>query len=168
MNLQGGLPHIYVDQDGVLAAFYPAMAAILGQPFNSLSPAERWGKLEKVPRLFRNLALCADALELWHGLEGRGERSILTAAPMPTGFLVTAPEDKLAWIRERISSSVKVEVAESGLAKAAWASPDAILIDDLQRNIDVWRAAGGIGILHTSASNTLATLDLLGFTRKSA
>lgn len=156
------LPDIYVDQDDVLAEFYGTAGAILGAPFQSLSPAVRWGRLERVERLFRHLPVRPDALELWHGLEGRGNRSILTAMPRPTGLLHTAAADKLDWAREHITPTAPVIVAESGLAKAAWARPGAILIDNLQRNIDAWVAAGGIGIVHTSAANTLAQLDALG------
>jgi hypothetical protein len=162
------LPAIYVDQDDVLAEFYGTAGAILGAPFQSLTPAVRWGQLERVERLFRYLPVRPDALALWHGLEGRGNRSILTAMPRPTGLLHTAAADKLEWAREYITATAPVIVAESGLAKAAWARPGAVLIDNLQRNIDVWVAAGGIGVVHTSAADTLAQLDALGITRKSA
>ena len=159
------LPDIFVDQDDVLAEFYGTAGAILGAPFQSLSPGARWGRLERVPRLFRHLPVRPDALDLWRGLEGRGNRSILTAMPRPTGLLHTAAADKLEWAREHITPTAPVIVAESGLAKVAWARPGAVLIDNLQRNIDVWLAAGGIGIVHTSATDTLAQLDALGITR---
>jgi hypothetical protein len=152
------LPDIYVDQDDVLAEFYGEAARILGAPFQSLPPEVRWGRLEQVPNLFRHLPVRPDALALWHGLEGRGNRSILTAMPRPTGLLHTARADKVAWAREHITATAPVIVAESGLAKAAWARPGAILIDNLQRNIDVWVAAGGIGIVHISAADTLDRL----------
>jgi hypothetical protein len=152
------LPDIYVDQDDVLAEFYGEAARILGAPFQSLPPAVRWGILEKVPNLFRGLPVRPDALELWQGLDGLGNRHILTAMPRPTGLLHTAAADKVEWAREHITPTAPVIVAESGLAKAAWARPGAILIDNLQRNIDVWVAAGGIGIVYTSAKDTLYQL----------
>ena len=39
----------------------------------------------------------------------------------------------------------------------------AILIDDFPRNVDQFKAAGGMGIVHTSTSNTLRELKKLGF-----
>ena len=39
-----------------------------------------------------------------------------------------------------------------------FASPNSILIDDREDNIKGWIDAGGIGILHTSADNTINTL----------
>jgi hypothetical protein len=38
-----------------------------------------------------------------------------------------------------------------------------ILIDDWGMNIDEWKAAGGIGIKHKSAAETIAALKKLGY-----
>ena len=46
--------------------------------------------------------------------------------------------------------------------KKNYANANSILIDDMQKNIDQWRAAGGIGILHTSAASTIEQLKKLG------
>jgi hypothetical protein len=42
--------------------------------------------------------------------------------------------------------------------KKEFASPEAILIDDRKENIDNWKDAGGIGILHKSAEDTIKQL----------
>ena len=39
----------------------------------------------------------------------------------------------------------------------------AILIDDYPKNVQQFKAAGGIGIVHSSASNTISQLKRLGF-----
>ena len=36
-----------------------------------------------------------------------------------------------------------------------------VLIDDRPKNIEAWEAAGGIGILHTSAADTIDQLKKL-------
>ena len=36
-----------------------------------------------------------------------------------------------------------------------------VLIDDRPKNIEAWEAAGGIGIIHTSAKNTIEQLKKL-------
>jgi hypothetical protein len=41
--------------------------------------------------------------------------------------------------------------------------PQDILIDDTPKKLDAWIAAGGTGILHTSAKETIAELKKLGF-----
>jgi len=39
----------------------------------------------------------------------------------------------------------------------------AVLIDDYKKNTDQFTQRGGIGILHTSTSNTISELKKLGF-----
>ena len=46
--------------------------------------------------------------------------------------------------------------------KQKYAAPNHILIDDKPSNIEEWRSQGGIGILHTSATNTISQLKELG------
>jgi hypothetical protein len=41
-----------------------------------------------------------------------------------------------------------------------------VLVDDYPENIKEWEQAGGIGILHTSASTSIARLKELGFSTK--
>ena len=43
------------------------------------------------------------------------------------------------------------------------AGENRILIDDTAKNIADWEAAGGIGILHTDASSTIAKLKEIGY-----
>ncbi len=152
---------VYVDLDGVLVDFYGATSRILGAHYKSLPSAQAWGELEKVPHLFQKLPALADAQTLWEGIQGSGQVHILTACPKPTGLLNTAPGDKHVWVRRHISAAVPVIVVAHGLMKAQWALPGDILIDDLERNIRAWRDAGGLGILHRSAAETLAELAAL-------
>lgn len=152
---------IYVDLDGVLADFYRFVRMTLGASYQSMPPATSWGHLDKVDHLFLHLDVLPDALELWRGLETYGERAILSAAPLPTGKLATAREDKTKWVRQHVCQTSTVLIADKGELKAAWAYPGDILIDDQARNINAWTKAGGIGILHTSAQDTLATLQRL-------
>jgi beta-phosphoglucomutase-like phosphatase (HAD superfamily) len=44
--------------------------------------------------------------------------------------------------------------------KAKYATPDSILIDDMEKNCDDFRAAGGFAILHKDVPTTLAILRL--------
>ena len=46
--------------------------------------------------------------------------------------------------------------------KKDYANENSILIDDRSKNIDQWRAAGGIGILHINAASTIEKLKELG------
>jgi hypothetical protein len=67
---------------------------------------------------------------------------------------------KRLWVKNNMPG-VKLTLAQAYLKKN-YAAPNHILIDDRESNIDQWRAAGGIGILHTSASDTIRQLKKLG------
>ena len=67
---------------------------------------------------------------------------------------------KRLWVRNNMPG-VKLTLAQAYLKKN-YAASNHILIDDRESNIDQWRAAGGIGILHTSASDTIQQLKKLG------
>jgi len=67
---------------------------------------------------------------------------------------------KRLWVRNNMPG-VKLTLAQAYLKKN-YAAPNHILIDDKKSNIDEWRAAGGIGILHTSAADTIQQLKKLG------
>jgi len=66
---------------------------------------------------------------------------------------------KALWVRNKIPGT-KLLLRYAKL-KQQLATPTSILIDDRADNINQWEAAGGIGILHTSASNTIEQLKKL-------
>lgn len=162
-----GIRYLNIDLDGVMPDFYRTARRILGRPYAEMSGAEAWGLLDKVPHLFRDLPPLPDAMELWAGIQAFAEREgdvelrVLSALPKLTNELRTAPGDKRQWVRTYLSEVMPVFLVNGGKAKAQMARPGDILIDDLPRNIDDWRAAGGTGILHTDARSTLRALALL-------
>lgn len=150
--------NIYLDLDGVFADFYGGSSRILGADYRTMPPTTAWKILEKVPGFFAELPLLPDALALWEGVQGAGRLHILTACPRPTGFLVSAAADKLAWVRKHLSVTVPVLIVRNGLAKSRFAATGDILIDDLPRNVSAWESAGALGILHNNAHDSLEQL----------
>ena len=67
---------------------------------------------------------------------------------------------KRLWVRNNIPG-IKLTLAQAA-KKQNYAAPNHILIDDRKSNIDQWKAQGGIGILHTSAADTIQQLKKLG------
>lgn len=67
---------------------------------------------------------------------------------------------KLQWLSNHWSG-LKVNFSGSGRGKGRFAKPNSCLIDDLPKNVESFETAGGKGIIHTSASNTLSDLQLL-------
>jgi len=84
---------------------------------------------------------------------------ILTAAGNPE---YNADQQKHRWVAEHFGSDVVVHVVRRSADKAQFATPGAILIDDKRKSIDPWEAAGGIGVHHVSAANSIAQLKQLG------
>jgi hypothetical protein len=59
------------------------------------------------------------------------------------------------------------EIFVPAAQKAKFAAPNHILIDDMEKNITAWEAAGGIGILHKNATDTINTLkEKYGFNER--
>ena len=67
---------------------------------------------------------------------------------------------KRLWVKKYLPGTpLKLAYAKN---KKNYAKENAILIDDRKENINQWVEAGGIGILHTSASDTIKQLKDLG------
>ena len=61
-------------------------------------------------------------------------------------------------VSNEIYGIVNEEIFVPASQKSSFATLKHILIDDMQKNIDAWRAAGGKAILHTSAPKTIEAL----------
>lgn len=151
---------IYIDLDGVLADLdgwiaERCLAATKDErEFNLFA-------LHNYKTTFLESPLISKNLELIYYKDYR----ILSALPKPENFFKYAKEvgmphkevirryqhlmrNKLNWISK---NGLKVEnaiiVFGSGLKSAYCQSPEDILYDDYQKNVDEWNAAGGKGIL---------------------
>ena len=69
-----------------------------------------------------------------------------------------------AWLRKntKLTDNSKINLVRRK-EKKNFVQKDAILIDDYIKNTNEFTAAGGIGIHHTSYSNTISKLKRLGF-----
>ena len=154
---------IFLDQDGVLADFESGLTKALGYKVDVTSPIDVYD-IEKrkltAQRLFRNLDPLPDAWKLVDYCMNSGiHTEILTAAGTVNRTLVV--KDKIDWIRRYVHPHWIVIPTFSGTQKAAFAHKNAVLVDDRQRNIDYWVEAGGIGILHKTADETIKQLDYI-------
>ncbi len=108
--------------------------------------------------VWKDLELMPDAHELWNFIK-RHNPQILTA----TGDAkYRALEQKREWVTKHFGSAIRINHVKAAPLKAQFAGKNRILIDDQERAIKPWVAAGGIGIHHTSAANTIAQLKKLG------
>lgn len=155
---------IACDMDGVLADFDEGMKTVLNIPSrDSISNNEFWRRLDALlvagTPTYGTLPLMKDAEVLWKFIS---EYDVFILTSTGHRHPQQIEKEKRDWIKKHISSDVAVHTVQHSHLKAEYASPTTILIDDRSKSIDPWIAAGGIGILHTSAADTIKQLKQLG------
>ena len=157
---------IYVDMDGVVADFDKRFTDLSG-----MSPSEFESKNGK--NAFWDFIDVKHKLAFWVGIPPMSDaQSLMDYVSKHDYEMLTAPSIKKEslmgkglWIRNWTNkglfpSKPKVNY-KPAKNKHQFAAPNHILIDDKPSTIDSWNAAGGIGILHTSAGNTISQLKKL-------
>jgi hypothetical protein len=151
---------INIDSDGVIADFEAIVSQHVGKPFKDIARGALWRAVEDydntVGPFFEALPKMPDADKLLDFVRSHFVNvKILTASGhVPKN----GPQQKINWYKKHYGHDLVVKVVTKSPDKAQYAHPRAILIDDRSKSIDPWVAAGGIGILHTSADTTIAEL----------
>jgi len=151
---------LYVDMDGVLADFDAHITKLAGGVHPNETGDDVWHYV--TPGFFAALPKMPDADELW-AFVSEFSPTIMTA----TGYSVKrAGAEKRGWAKEHLNhADVKLVMSGADKIKRIESSriPWSILIDDRMQAISPWVDRGGVGILHTSASNTIAQLKEIGY-----
>jgi len=157
---------IFVDMDGVLADFVQGVESpeFLNGPLTHDAEYDT-RKIELSNKgLFLKLPKMSDMNDLVDHIKSSGEYwEILTATGDVNRQRVAA--DKYTWIRKNVDSDVLVTCTIKGKHKAAFAKPNHVLIDDRLENIKAWNMAGGVGILHKNAQETISKLTPLFYNK---
>ena len=158
-------PIIYLDLDGVLANFEGWSADVIGPDWkHEINEVPEWGRYKEYPRLYRDLPPMDGAREFYEQcVRYTGDRNqveILTALPnRARHHFPEAALDKTEWSSKYIHKNVRVHFGPMAKDKQLHVRCCLdVLIDDMQINIDQWKQAGGIGILHTSNEESLKQL----------
>lgn len=176
------MPHVFCDIDGVIANFYAGMKRFFNIPPDKVDAflrlEGRWKEIaKKEPHLFAKLPLLPDAEQLMSGLDIFRKRklirlSMLTAIPdvwyADPVLRRAATADKITWVTRHFPQIPAANVlvvrrkdkASYAKAQVAAGQPQPILIDDFGMNIQEWEAAGGFGIKHTRAADSVYALRL--------
>jgi 5'(3')-deoxyribonucleotidase len=158
---------VYLDMDGVLADFDRYMIDVFGVPFNHISKMseDRWALIsDRCQDLYSHLQPMPDAEILVDGVlklcDSNGYSvGVLTAIPK-YGRIPNAEQHKREWLLDRWPNLLyNFNIGPYAIDKQKHARPGHVLIDDSHLNIPQWNAAGGIGILHTSAADSLIKLN---------
>ena len=150
---------IFCDMDGVLVDFDGSFERKYGILPYKLPREELWEIVINTPNYWVNLPKLDDADELVNYLK-KNDFQILTGLPV-YGF-DKAEVEKKEWLKNHYGIEKGVICCLSK-DKQNYGKPQDILIDDRPPNIEKWEAMGGIGILHTSAKDTINKLKQLGY-----
>jgi hypothetical protein len=159
---------IYVDMDGVVADFDQRFKDLSG-----IGPREFEEKYGK-DAFWDFIDEGENKLKFWVGIPQMSDAKQLIDFVSNYDYeMLTAPSIKKQssmgkglWMINQTKNGLfpskpKVNY-KSAKNKKDFAAPNHILIDDREDTINSWNAAGGIGILHTSAANTISQLKKLG------
>jgi len=152
---------IYSDMDGVLTDFDAAFEKVSGG-IHPRTYETKYGKDKfweivdaKGVGYWVGMPWMPDGKQYWDYI--KEYKPILLSSPSRSE---TSRLGKRLWVRNQLPGT-KLILAQAK-DKQNYARKNRILIDDRKSNIDEWRAQGGIGILHTSAADTIRQLKELG------
>jgi hypothetical protein len=150
---------IYCDMDSVLVDFdrgYQELTGMTTQQADASGVETFWDPISKAgAKFWITLNWMSDGKQLWDYI--KKYNPILLSAPSREE---SSKLGKRVWVKRELPGTKLI--LRYAPQKQEYASPTSILIDDRQKNIDQWKAAGGIGILHTSTANTIEQLKQLG------
>ena len=148
---------IYCDMDGVIADFERGYKELTGKDASySTNPNEFWQPITDAGvKFWAGLKWMPDGHELWDYIK-KYNPELLSAPSREESSKI----GKRIWVKRNMPGTKLL--LKSAERKQEYATPNAILIDDRADNVQRWNDAGGIGIHHTSATNTIDQLKKLG------
>jgi FMN phosphatase YigB (HAD superfamily) len=157
---------IFCDMDGVLVDFdkgYKDLTNMSTSHANEQGKTEFWNLFRKSLEekelteydYWINLPWMPDGQTLWNYIKPYTPY-VLTAPSLDPG----SKQGKREWV-ERLDGIKNIYFRKASL-KPEFSGKNRILIDDRADTIDAWILKGGIGIHHTSATNTIKQLKDLG------
>jgi len=150
---------IYCDMDGVLVDFEKGYEELTGIDLKGqhVSGGEDfWGPIAKAGAQFWiKLNWMPDGKQLWEYI--KPYNPVLLSAPSREE---SSKIGKYVWVKREVPGTKLI--LRSAERKQEFATPHSILIDDRKDNIERWKEAGGVGIYHTSAADTIQQLKDLG------
>lgn len=160
---------IYCDMDGVIADFAKGVSKIFPEFQEGVTEGNKkldgimWAKINNYQKaggkFWLDLDPMPDAHILWNYIK-QYDHYILSAAGQPH---FGAAEQKVEWLNRHFQiDPSKINIVQRAVEKAKLAAPDAILIDDKRKALDPWEAAGGLGVWHTSARDSILQMQALG------
>lgn len=152
---------IFCDMDGVLCDFVQQWkdyhkGEAPGDMRRNIGKQEFDVVLDSMSRKFWSTMKWMPGMQrVWNIISNYGVKILSSPAENPD-----SPAGKTDWVKKNLSNTEVI--FRKSFNKQEFSGPNKILIDDLKRNIEQWRAKGGIGIHHISVESTLKELSDLG------
>lgn len=154
--------NLYVDMDGVLVDFVKAFAEISDDPKAKHPEAYHkkygdtfWDLLkEQNIDFWKSMQWMSDGKKLWSYIKFKSPTILST----PVSGYQPCIQGKKSWVKQNLGNIGTILSDQ----KFQYATENSILIDDMEKNITPWKAKGGIGILHKSATDTITKLKEMG------
>ena len=150
---------IYCDMDGVIVDFADGYQKLTGKDITGQhmkGDANFWQPIADAGvKFWVTLKWMSDGKQLWDYIKEYNP-DLLSAPSRDESSRI----GKRLWVK-RNTPGTKL-ILRSAERKQEFANPDSILIDDRTDNIERWRNAGGVGILHITAADTIKELQKLG------
>lgn len=164
---------IYCDMDGVLAGFEHGIRNSIG-----LKPGDGdlilkgklkldWGHVAQTkPDFWEKLPWQPGGDVLWSYIS-KYRPHVLTKTPSewPGAGILEVQKQKMKWCKVHLGKTfrdITFVPYHSDKGKVVKPGPSDILIDDLDKNITGWKAAGGIGIKFINAEQVIKELEAYG------
>ena len=145
--------------DGVIVDFEGAYENLTGKNIRGnhvKGDAAFWQPITDAGESFwTEMEWMKDGQELWNYIKPYSPKLLSAPSRQESSRI-----GKQKWVEQNIPGTILL--LKSAEYKQFYASPKSILIDDRADNIQRWKAAGGVGILHTSAADTIQQLKELG------
>lgn len=159
---------IYLDMDGVIADFMGHAVTVLGRDYRDEywngKSKERAKMIEDTGTFWHHIPLLPDALELIEHLKPHDLHIMSAYAKWDKN----SQEGKKYWLSNHMSFLPEKNVnlvlrhQKQFYATHKYNGTPNVLIDDYEKNVKEWIARGGIGIVHTSARETIEQIKGLG------
>lgn len=151
--------HIFCDFDGVLVDFERGFEMQYGIRHDSVPEYVMWKKIKENMTHWEQLPAMPGALQLWAYI-AKYDPTILTGCPI--SGKQQAIDGKTIWKVRELGEHVPIIADLSRNKPKHMKAKGDFLIDDMEKNIKRWEEAGGIGILHVNAVDTIEQLKAHG------
>lgn len=148
------ITELYCDQDGCLSDFDQMFFDHAGKRTDEVESQELWKTIDRIQGFWTDMDWMPDGPELWAFIKSYNPK--ILSAPSMSPDCIPGKKD---WLARHVGEVPAIFESQ----KEKYAGPGKVLIDDRLSNIEKWRAAGGIGIHHASAADTIRQLkEILG------